>query len=69
MTNPFRLARMAGGTPRGHDFARNLWGGGGPMDALLKQLQMVRTFVTPLWRNQGRVPDPWVITRWAWVHF
>ena len=28
------------------------------MDALLEQLQMVRTFVTPLWRKPGRVPNP-----------
>ena len=36
-----------------------IYGGkGGPMDAWLKQVQMVRTFVTPLWRNPGRVPDP-----------
>ena len=59
MGNPLRPARMAFVTTFGHEFARNLWGGkGGPMDACLKQVQMVRTFVTPLWRKPGRVPNP-----------
>ena len=38
------------------------------MDALLEQLQMVRTFVTPLWRKPGRIPDIKLVARWAWMH-
>ena len=67
MGNPLRPAWMACATTCGHEFARNLWGEGGPMDAFLKQLQMVRTFVTPLWRKPGRIPDIKLVARWAWM--